>query len=617
MLSTGRQVGLLVGLVCALYYNASGNEFHYDDFHSIVHNPHVRQLGNLPDFFIDPSLFSVDPRQAMYRPLLLASYAINYALGGLEPAGYHLFNGFLHAVNAILLLLLVRSLGLGGQVAFVAALLFAVHPLNSEVVHYASSRSEALMASFFLAACWAYLRYAASGDWKWYGVALCGAGLAMLCKSVAVVLVFVLPLCDWFSGLDPLRRRWKYLPFAGLALAYVVFTWQFVNKALALPVRPLDVQLLTQIKGALYYLFLGIFPVDLSVEHQFFSTSSIWEPVVLGAGLCLCSLAWIVGRSRWRAPIFAIAWVVLLLAPTFVVPLIVLVNEHRLYLPLAGWCVLLAWLVGPLLLRGHRVAISGLAVYTILLSILTLERGGAWSDELALWGDAAGKAPGMLKPHLRLGDALEKEGRLPEAEKAYLHALALRPQHVATRNNLGVLYKRQTRLGEAQKQFRALLAVSPDIIHARLNLADLLMRQGQWRQAEAELLRALEFADTDGLAQKKLALIALQYHGDPGRAIAYGDQALIQSPDAATWTTQGVALRMLGRFAEAEKAYRRALATEPESVDIWLNLGNLYRDLGQLHMALGAYENVAQKGGSSPLVERALQEIQAINTTIQ
>ena len=75
-MSTGRQVGLLVGLVCALYYNASGNEFHYDDFHSIVHNPHVRQLGNLPDFFIDPSLFSVDPRQAMYRPLLLATYAI-------------------------------------------------------------------------------------------------------------------------------------------------------------------------------------------------------------------------------------------------------------------------------------------------------------------------------------------------------------------------------------------------------------------------------------------------------------------------------------------------------------------------------------------------------------
>ena len=145
----------------------------------------------------------------------------------------------------------------------------------------------------------------------------------------------------------------------------------------------------------------------------------------------------------------------------------------------------------------------------------------------------------------------------------------------------------------------------------------MLIRQGQWRQAEAELLRALEFADTDGLAQKKLALIALQYHYDPGRAIAYGDQALIQSPDAATWTTQGVALRMLGRFAEAEKAYRRALATEPESVDIWLNLGNLYRDLGQLHMALGAYENVAQKGGSSPLVERALQEIKAINTTIQ
>ena len=218
MLSTGRQAALLLALVCALYYNALDNQFHYDDFHSIVRNPHIRDLGNLPAFFVDPGLFSVDPAQAMYRPLLLCSYGVNYSLGGLDPMGYHLLNGLLHAANAVWVLLLARGLGLGRSPSFAAALLFAVHPLNSEVVHYASSRSEALMAFFFLAACWAYLRHGVSGAWSWYGLALCCGGLAMLSKSVAVVLVVVLVLCDWLVGRD-LRKWWpRYLPFAVLAL---------------------------------------------------------------------------------------------------------------------------------------------------------------------------------------------------------------------------------------------------------------------------------------------------------------------------------------------------------------------------------------------------------------
>ena len=170
---------------------------------------------------------------------------------------------------------------------------------------------------------------------------------------------------------------------------------------------------------------------------------------------------------------------------------------------------------------------------------------------------------------------------------------------------------------EAEHQFRALLAVSPDIIQARLNLADLLLRQGQWRQAEDELLRALDFADTGGLAQKRLALIALQFAGDAERARAYGEQALALVEDAAIWTTQGVALRALGHVAQAEAAYRRALSLEPESIGTWFNLGNLYRDLQQPDKALQAYDNVAKIGGESPLAARAKQEIKAINITTQ
>ncbi len=612
MPGTGRQALLLLALVGVLYYSTLGNPFHYDDFHSIVRNPHIRDLGVLPDFFTDPQLFSVDPNQAMYRPVLLSTYAVNYALGGLAPVGYHLFNGVLHAANALWVLLLAGRLGLGRLPAFIAALLFAVHPLNSEVVHYVSSRSESLMAFFFLAACWAYWR--PGSGWGWYGVALACGGVALLSKSVAVVLVAALALGDWLLG-RRLRERWvRYLPFIGLGLVYVLLARGVVGKALLTPIRALDLQFLTQVKGAVYYALLGIMPVKLSVEHQFYPATSLADPVVVAAGLLLVSLAGLLWRGGWRWPQFASGWSAVVLGPTFVVPLIVLVNEHRLYLPLVAGCLLGAWLLDRALAVGRgRVALTGMAAYTIIMAVFAFERGAVWRDELALWRDAAAKAPGMLKPHLRLGDALEKRGRSAEAEAAYLRALSLRAHHPATRNNLGVLYKAQGRLAEAETHFRALLATSPDIVHARLNLADLLLRQGRWREAATECRAALTDADTGGEAQKMLALIALRFRGDAERALTYAAAALQLAPDAPTWLIRGVALKDLGRMGEAEAAYRQALALEPDAPDAWFNLGNLYREQGRVAQARAAYARVAER--DTPLGAQARDIIAELDTT--
>ena len=220
----------------------------------------------------------------------------------------------------------------------------------------------------------------------------------------------------------------------------------------------------------------------------------------------------------------------------------------------------------------------------------------------------------MLKPQLRLGDALAKRGRYAEAEVAYLRALELRAHHPGARNNLGALYKSLGRWEEAEAQFRTLLEVSPDISHARLNLADLQLRRGQWLEAEAECLHALEFEDTGGEAQKKLALIALQFRADPERALAYCEEGLTLNPDAATWTMRGVALRALEREAEAENSYRRALALEPKSLDTWFNLGNLYRDRGEPDAALRAYGRVLEWGSDSSLGVRANEEIDQLTT---
>jgi Flp pilus assembly protein TadD len=590
---------VLASLVAAgLYLDTWDHGFHYDDFHSLVNNPHIRTLAEIPSFFRDPALFSVNPESAMYRPVLLASYVLNYAAGGLKPGGYHLVNALLHGLNAGLVHRLLLALGQGG-LALPAALIFALSPVNAEAVNYVSSRSELLMACFFLLAGLAHRR----GGWAGEMAGLVCGALALLTKSVAAILVPILALGDWLGEGWQARRHWRiWGAFAGLALGYVLFTRQLVGQALLDPIRPHGVQLWTQLKAGAYYLWLLVMPVRLSAEHQFSLSRGPGEGAVLAAAALLLSLAAVLWP--WRRGRFAGAWVVLLLLPTALVPLVVLVNEHRLYLAGIGFALALAWALGQVAER-RPVAWGAFGVYTIVLALLSLQRSQVWTDELSLWRDASLKAPQMLKPHLRLGDALVGQGRLAEAEAAYLRAVALRPQHPGARNNLGTLYMQQGRLAEAATQFGALLQASPDNLPARLNLGAVRLAQGQWQEAAAEYRQAL--GEGGGEAEEKLGLIALNYQQDPAAALAHFDRALERRTQPLLLVWRGVALRQLQRPAEAEMAYRQALRLDPGCIDAWYNLGNLFAEQGDGARAVEAYRQAAQRDPESELGRRALR----------
>ena len=159
-----RRAWVLVAAVSAVVYaNSLGGGFHYDDEHSVEANPYVRSLGNVPRFFADPTMFSVDAEKGMYRPVLLVTYAVNFALGEFDVWGYHAVNVGVHAANACLVWWLASLLGLSAPGAALAGLLFAVHPACSEPVNYISSRSESLAALFYLLALSLWLRVGGRG----------------------------------------------------------------------------------------------------------------------------------------------------------------------------------------------------------------------------------------------------------------------------------------------------------------------------------------------------------------------------------------------------------------------------------------------------------------------
>ena len=606
----GRLSALLLVIAVGLYAQSVGHDFHYDDFHSVVHNPHIQELEGIPHFFTDPSLFSVNPESAMYRPVLLATYAANFAAGEGAPAGFHAVSVILHAINVVLVFQLLMALRQPVKISFMSALLFAVHPINSEAVNYISSRSELLMATFFLSACLCYLRPGGSRIWHPYVASLLFTALALLTKSVAVMLVPVLALLDWWrGGWQLLRARWRwYIPSLGLALIYVGTSERIINKALLEPVRRLDAQIWTQLKALIYSLFLAGVPVKLNADHQFLVSKSP-DAVVIVALLALVSagaVIWSLRKGRW--PPLVAGWSALVLAPSFAVPLIVLFNEHRLYLAFIGVSLAISWgLHRALFFRGaFQTPIA--ALFAAILLIFTVQRSAAWADEVSLWSDAVSKSPSMVKPHLRLADALAERGRLEEA--AYLSALTLRPAHPAVRNNLGRLYRKQGRLREAQDQFEAILAMTVHNIPARLNLAGLLQQQGNWQGAREQYERVLEFSHTNGVAQAHLGRIALHYQGRPDVAVGFYDAGLAVAPDDRNLLVgRGVARRALGQHALAEADYRRALASDSLFVDAWYNLGNLLRETGRSEQARRSFEHVVSIDADTELSRLAANQI--------
>ena len=159
-------------LIFGLYYSSVDNSFQYDDKHSIVENPHIRSLGNVPMFWLYPEFFSRDPENAMYRPVVLSTLAFNYAISDYQVESYHLLNILIHSICCYSVFLLLLLIGGNRTISFICTLFLAIHPLCSQSVNYVSSRSELLAALGLVAALGAYVRYAVNRTGPWIFVSI-------------------------------------------------------------------------------------------------------------------------------------------------------------------------------------------------------------------------------------------------------------------------------------------------------------------------------------------------------------------------------------------------------------------------------------------------------------
>lgn len=532
---------LVVGLLA--FHNVLGNSFHYDDEHSILENPHLRSLAHAPQFFVDAGTFSGLSEARMYRPLLVLSYAFNYAVGHYDPLGYHLVNLALHLANALLVWRLALALGAGGGSALAAGLFFVAHPVLGEPVNYISSRSS-LMVTFFVVL--AFLQVA-RGHAHWRAVLAFAA--ALLCKSSALAFPVLLLLWLWMRGE---WARWRIL-LAPLVLSagYVLATRAIVGRALLEPVRDYSAQFSTQSKALVFYVYTAFMPVSLSVEPQF-----AVSPHPVTAAVLLAMLAWgsaiflLVRAERKGLAFFAVGWFLVALLPPSVVPLNVLVNEHRLYLPMVGAALLLASMDRSSAPLRH----AGWVVLALAIA-LCIARNSDWHSPERLWSDASKKGPLMPRPYVNLAQALLQEGRVEESIAASRRALALRPDLERGHYNLGTAYMQQGQYELAAAHLRRALEISPQLLPAYNNLGNIYVEQGRFDTA---------------LEQYRLALQ--------------------QAEHASIYHNMGKAFLATGRADSAQIYFRRALALDPQLREGYKGLFKALRSEDRLNQAVSVLQ---------------------------
>ncbi|RPJ56054.1 MAG: hypothetical protein EHM23_24570 [Acidobacteria bacterium] len=425
-----REVILVLGLgvlVLLVYLPSFPGEFHFDDFALMLENPQV----TAPHFS-----YRLFLEEYGGRPLTLWTFHCNSRLAGADPWSYHAFSLTLHFIAAGLLLLLVKRHTQDETAAILAAVVFALHPLQTQAVNYIWSRSVLLMFCFGMAGLLLAGRKSEGGRFG-----SLAPWLSLLCFQLAIWsradgVIFLVPLV--LAGGAPGRFKDVLLGLyrnPGPVLvalinvgAFALFMSEYKPREMGWTHPHVVDYWWSQTVAFWKYVGAMVWPVGLSIDHDF-SVPRIWEPfLALGGLLALGFTLW---KVRVRYPLFVAGalWIALALAPAALLPNSDPFNESRAYPALAGFALVLAGVLQIVWTRLPRLPVVA-AVALLLLAMIpaTAARNEVWSSDLALWQDAAEKSPQKARVHYNLGAAWARAGDVGRAEQSFTSALVLDPR---------------------------------------------------------------------------------------------------------------------------------------------------------------------------------------------
>ncbi len=572
--------GLLLCFLAALVFaNSFKNDFvGYDDQNLIVNNPAIRSLSpdNVAQMFV-PKL------RGNYQPIRTLSYAIDYAIWGARPLGFHLTNIVLHALTVVCVWLLLRGL-LSEPVALLAAMLFAVHPIHVESVTWMSARKDLLSLAFFLLAILWYEKSESSGKVVPYVGSIIATALALLSKLTAVSLPFCILLLEFCRhgrpGAAELGRKLvRLLPHFLLVCLVVGLNFLRVGT------MPTHGDALVGLEQAGHpfvrdvwlsmpmvvcrYIGLLLVPCRLSTHYDVTRLTDLADARVLvpSAFLAAVVLIGVVAFFRGRMALaFCIGWFVITFLPTSnLVPTAAMMTDRYMHIPSIGFAALLAMaLTYPIKKMSgatnptvRLLALAPALIVMLLFSVLTVRRNTDWRDTTSLFSRTLLVNPRSVDARLAIGAMYDRAGDYNAAIEMYRSALDIVPGHYRVLYDLGVSYMKKGWLHQAIEALEESRAANPDFLATHFNLALSYHEQGRYDDAIAEHREVLRINPRYAASHGDLGRIYIEM-GEPELALKELNRALTIQPDLAPALIDRAGLLIReGRYEDAEQDIRK------------------------------------------------------------
>jgi tetratricopeptide (TPR) repeat protein len=575
--------------VCAAYSNHFHNAFHFDDSHTIVQNPYIRDLRNLPRFFTDANTFSVLPPNRTYRPVVSASLAFDYALGrGYNVFWFHLSTFLLFLLQLAAMDALYRcildattpraaSTARNHYVSLLAVAWYGLHPAIAETVNYIIQRGDIYST---LGVVGGMAVYARMRRWRKTGLYLLPLAFGLLSKPPAAVfpLLLFLYIVLFERGEEPNYKQAVLATLPSLALSGALLTLQSVmTPKTFVPSTVSELSYLgTQPWVLLRYFGSFFLPLHLNVDTDLRPFTSVNAPALAGFAflVCVATTAWVTARRRRLRPIaYGLLWFLIGSLPTSLYRLAETENDHRMYLPFVGLVLAVVWsawlavecvgLHRPAALRWSAAAACiVLAIYGYGAHV----RNRVWRSEESLWLDDVEKCPHNGRGLMNYGLTQLSRGRSQSALDSFERALRYTPNYAALELNLGIANGALHRTPQAEAHFQRALLLAPADDQTHFFYGRWLYQIGRLAESVSQLERAVRLNPERLESRDQLALAYMQAGDD--------------------WINASLYQYQNRNYPACIADARLALKLKPGSALAYNNIGAAYAALGQWDLAI-------------------------------
>jgi tetratricopeptide (TPR) repeat protein len=621
--------------VTLVYLNHFDNEFHFDDFHTIVQNPYITDIHSIPAFFADAKTMSVLPANRVWRPMVFVSLAVDYWLGhAMKPFWFHATTFFWLLVQLGLMFAVFRAVldrtrpdSRNVWVAAFATSVFAVHPAVAETVNYIIQRADIYSTLGVVAALAAWIYFPAL---RKYGLYLLPLAFGVLSKPPAMVFPVILFLYIWlFEEESPKAALRKSVPSLAVVGALAWLSSAMTPDSFTPGAFSDYAYRITQPIVIFRYFRTFFIPTGLTADTDRTPVNSIFEDTAL-AGLvfvlALIGTAFLLVRSRRTKPIaFGLFWFLLAVLPTSAFPLAEVENDHRMYFPFVGLTLGVSW-TAALWLYDHPVRREWIASFCALVLLAlgagTWQRNRVWRTEESLWYDVTLKSPHNGRGLMNYGLTQMQKGETARALDYFQRALVYNPGYSVLEVNLGVANGALRNDQEAEKHFVRAIELAPAEANSHFYYARWLNERGRQNEAIAHLsfiiannptfldaphlLMSIYGQEANAELLKKAATETLERFPSDAEAHAWLARADSLKPTPETYLSQSLALYQQGKYDQSIQAAREALKLRPNYSEAWNNIAAAFNSESKWDEAIQAGQQAVLFNPESQLARNNL-----------